>query len=294
MHNFRAIIYCQKYKEKINGGFYMIILNRENFKTMMDVALTYEESMHAGNYSVSSSDMKREITARNDVDKMLFLLVKKGVNIEKELIELAKKYGMTLENGEDFVEKNENFEIKFKSHLFDRYLERKHPELLLKDELIIENKEFCKDMDIGDSRFTYQLWDVTDEAIEYLKSNCSVFASASEILDKAANYYSTDSKIKDIQCIRDGSTNPNVNCSQYLVYLENSNEYHIDKTTVLIQAGGFDKDAILLNNGRVEYILPLEKADKWSIRRYSPNMDDIAKKYINMFAEHKNKILNNK
>ena len=271
----------------------MVILNKENFKEMMDVALTYEESMCAGSYSVSSSDMRREITARNDVDKILSLLVQKGVNIEKELVELTKKYGMTLKNGEGFIEKNDNFEIKFKSHLFDRYLEHKHPELLVEDELIIENKEFCKDMDIGDSRFTYQLWDVTDEAIEHLKSNCSVFASATEVLDKAANYYSTGCKIKDIQCIRDSSTNPDVNCSEYIVYLESSDEDYKDKITVLISAGGLYKDAILIKGNHVRYILPLENSDKWNIREYNPNMNDLATKYINMFAEHKNKILGN-
>lgn len=271
----------------------MIILNRENFKKMMDVALTYEESMYAGSYSVSSSDIKREITARNDVEKLLSHLTKKGVNIETELLELAKKYKMTLKNGEDFIEKNDDFEIKFKSHLFDRYLKREHPELLVEDEVIIENKEFCREMEIGDSRFSYELWDITDEAIEYLKSNCSVFASASEILDKAANYYSTGCKIKDIQCIRDSSTNPDINCSQYLVYLENSYEDYTEKITVLIKAGGFYNDAILLKGNRVVYILPLENSDKWSIREYNPNMNDIAKKHINMFTEHKNKMLGN-
>lgn len=271
----------------------MIILNRENFKKMMEIAFAYEHSMYAGSYSVSSSDMRREIAAKNDVDKLLSLLVKKGVNIETELLELAKKYKTTLRNGEDFIENNDDFEIKFKSHLFDRYLKREHPELLVEDEVIIENKEFCKDMDIGDSRFTYQLYDVTDEAIEYLKSNCSVFASASEILDKAANYYSTGSKIKDIQCIRDSNTDPDINCSQYLVYMENENKYHIDKTTVLVQAGGFYKDAILLKDGHVEYILPLENADKWSNRQYNPRMNDIAKQYIEIFTEHKSKMLGN-
>lgn len=272
----------------------MIVLRRENFKEVMSIVFNYVGEMNMGECTlISSSDTKREIMARNDLGKLLDILVEKGVNIEEELNELAKEYGINLKNGDDFVQKDDEFEIKFKSHLFDKYLSKNYPELLIEDEVIIKNKEFCRDLDIGNSRFSYQLWDTTDKAIEYLKSNCSVFASASEILDKAANYYSRNAKIKEIQCIRDSSINKDTNCSEYLINLESKDEYNTNKTTLLIQCGGFYEDAILIKNGCVEYILPLKNSDKWLVRPYNLYINDMANKRIDEFKKYKNIITNN-
>lgn len=266
----------------------MIILTRNNFKEMVEILLNYERGMRSNSECFSSSDVRREIEARNDVDKILRLLVKEGVDIEKELAELAEEFDTNFINGDDFKESNDDFSIKFKSILFDRYISKNHPEYFVEDAPIVEIKEHCKELEIGSSRFTYQYWNVSEDAIKYLNSTCSIFKSASEILEKTLNYYNTGGKIKEIHCIKDNFKNDDVNCSQYVIYTEGESYNH----ALMINMGGFYKDAILFNTrcNKTEYIFLLEGTNKWSLRGYSDKMNEQVLKVLSEFESYKKNI----
>lgn len=266
----------------------MMVLTRNNFKEMVEILLNYERGMTSNSECFSSSDVRREIEARNDVDKILTLLVKQGVNIEKELSELAEKFDTNFINGEGFKESNDDFSIKFKSVLFDRYIKDNYPEYFVEDTPIVEVKEYCRELEIGNSRFTYQYWDVSNEAIECLKSTCSVFNAASEILEKALNYYNIDGEVKEIHCIRDNSNHEDINCSHYVVYTEGKSNNH----ALIIQMGGSHKDAILFDtrSKQTEYIFLLDGADKWCIRRYSNHMDEACLRVLKHMENYKKDI----
>ena len=266
----------------------MIILTKNNFKEVVEILLNYEKGMRSNDECFSSSDVRREIEARNDVDKVLTLLVKKGVNIEKELAELAEKFDTNFINGDGFIESDKDFSIKFKSILFDRYISQNHPEYFVEDEPILELTPFYSELEIGSSRFTYQYWNVSEDAIKYLNSTCSIFKSASEVLEKTLNYYNTGGKIKEIQCIRDNFRSDDVNCSQYVIYTEGESYNH----ALMINMGGFYKDAILFNTrcNKTEYIFLLEGTNKWSLRGYSDKMNEQVLKSLKEFEGYKKNV----
>lgn len=244
----------------------MIKINNSNVKEVLEVVLQYEKFMTSNSECVSSSDMRREIAAHQDVEKILSSLVEKGFDLEQDDIqEVAAKYDTKFKNGSDFKPYQGEFEIKFKSHLLDGYLEKRESSLLVEDEVIFDEKEFRKILEIGSSRFNYEFWDTSKESISHLYNNCTVFASAKKITEATLEEYGDNFKIKEIHCIRDTHSNNNSNCSSYMVTIVNEVDLDFPKhIMLLIQQGGFYQDIIILENSKLKSITKFDNAPEYS------------------------------
>lgn len=270
----------------------MIIINNSNFKKVIELGLTHEESVRYNKECFSTIDIRREMQAKDNIDKLLALLLKEGVDLECELSELAKDKEIKFFNGSNFKKSDRNFSIKYKLTSFEDYLREASPELIVKDEPIVTNNMFHKSLEIDSSRFCYEQWEVSEASIKYLENYCNVFKSSLEIINMACKYYTKNSTIKEIHCIRDTIFSEDVNASKYVVFIENDNH---DRMAIVIQADNSIKDAILFNckSGKTRYIIPLDGADRWYCREYDENLNAKISKFISKVENYRDIILNN-
>lgn len=235
----------------------MIIINKNNFKRIVQLGLIYENAVQHNSECFSTSDVLREIEAKDNVDKILSLLVKAGVDIETELKDLTKNTGINFFNGANFVKKEEDFSIKYKLSSFERFVSKHEADLIDEDEAIISKNNYYSNLEIDSTRFSYEAWDTSRESIEYLKDYCNVFKSLFVSIEENFKT-SSNFKITEIHCIRDTVFNDDVNLSQYVIHIEDEEN---KDNLVLVQAFINKKDLVVYNN-KTKVIKKVIQSDK--------------------------------
>ena len=216
----------------------MIKINNSNLEEVLDLVLQYKRDMDVNNEYFSSSDAIRALVSIQDVDRILGLTV----------------FGVL----------DGDFEIKFKSNLLDSYLESIKSDLLIEDEAIFEENDFRKTLELGNPRFVYELWDYSEDSIEYLCSNCTVFAKAKNTIKDVLKDYGEGFEISEIQCIRDNYLSGEIyDSSSYMLSIVNSLDSKKD-IVLLIHDGGFFQDVIIIEDGSLIDIIKFDDAPKYS------------------------------
>lgn len=282
----------------------MIKLTRKNMNEVVQNLVSYYLSSRYSNECFSSGDVRREMTANDELNAILDELNKVGVNIETEfsnILNSLKKGELYFVNNTNFVECDDDFEVKLKFKSFERYLSHKAEHLLVNDEPIIDIKPFRKALNIGDTRFSYEKWDNSKESFDYLLEYCSVFKSAEKIIKDICEGYGTHKnplKVQAIHCIRDNYYNPkdnnSTNCSSYMLVLNNcyNTELHEDcNPKIFISMGGHYKDAQIIQHwNKVEHILPLEGCRTLGIRPISSSLNKNIESEIKMLKEYERQL----
>lgn len=94
----------------------MIILNNKNFKSIAEAAFNcFSENYIYEEEVVSTYSNWCYLNARNCLKKILSSLISNGVNIEKELKQLADNNDYILKNGPNFIEKNNRLSARLSS-----------------------------------------------------------------------------------------------------------------------------------------------------------------------------------
>ena len=261
----------------------MIILNNKNFKSIAEAAFNcFSENYIYEEEAVSTYSNWCYLNARNCLKKILSSLISNGVNIEKELKQLADNNDYILNNGPNFIEKKQSFECKIKLNFLEEYLSENNPELLSDDEVLVEELPFRKRLDIGDPRFYYELWDVNADSIKYLKNNCSVFKNS-------LNFITSISKVSSITSIEQlvDTYCDNSPSNLFLIKLDEKLE-----TSIFINIGCFFNEAIVLKgkDQNIDRVVPLENIDCWDSAVNLSTLKNKVDYYLTNFENYKNSI----
>lgn len=263
----------------------MLTINNDNFKQIVRLGFSHEESIRINNENRTTADIKRELTTMRNNEKILNLLAGENIDLGKELpdlrCELEEKNNYSKKSIRD--ENDTNFNIRLKMSFLEDYIKEHNPELIVEDEDIITNYEFYKELDLDDNRFSYEMWQISDESIEHLSKYCDIFNSSFEVIN---DFYLGDSEIKEIHCLRDNWFCKDYNLSKYVIFIENAKKHRF---AVVVNHNGI-RDAIIFGCEEIQYIIPLNGADKWRCREGDTNLNEKILKFIGKIESYRDVI----
>lgn len=264
----------------------MIIINNDNFKQIVRLAFSNEESLRVNNENRTIADIRKQLTIMSNNEKILNLLVGENVDLGKELpdlrCELEEKNHYSKKSIRN--KKDTNFNIRLKMSSLEKYIKKHNPELIVEDEDIIYNYKFHKELDLDDNRFSYEMWQTSDKSIEYLSNYCHIFKSSFDVIK---DFYLEDSKIEEIHCLRDNWFCKDYNLSKYVIFIENTDKHRF---AVVVNHNGI-KDAIAFDREEIQLIIPLNGADKWRRREGDTNLNEKILKFIGKIESYRDIIL---
>ena len=229
----------------------MLRITNDNFNEVFEaVAEAYKNSMY-NDYCFSSGEVRREIEASNELDRLCKKLEELNVDFKTYMYPIFKKCGVPINENYDSNIEAKEFPNSLNLEISCRTLEMLFCE---KDKhFIVEGCEPATKSDYfiqiqDNARFAYQQWDITTDAIEELKKTKKI----KNILEKS-NPFTLNKKLVSIGVIRDLFSDDEIDCSSILLKYEDKGE----DLFICGAIGGFYEDIAIANSEKLIDVIPI-------------------------------------